>query len=110
MAEQKGKRMNRFELELILGQAVRAAAARLGIYRVAYYSVDELREQIRNKDGNVGDLLESFLRNYWEWWNFLRQMENQGKQGKLDQDEVRQHEHHMSERDESRRLLLEQLP
>ena len=73
--------MNSSEVELLVGEAVRNTAYRLKIPDALFFSVNELRQQIKLKDHKTSDLLEAFISAYWQWFDFHRRIESLGKQG-----------------------------
>lgn len=79
--------MNIYELELLVGQAVRNVGNRLGIPNADFLAVDELRDAIKEKAPKISTLLEAFINTYWEWFDFHRRVETQGKAGNLDGDD-----------------------
>lgn len=102
--------MNLSELETILGQAVRIVATHLGVDNAEFYSVDELRGLVRQENPQVSEPWKSFVNSYWQWFDFGRRIEAQGKQGSLDPDEHGQLVKLMQRRDETRQQLLGVLP
>ncbi len=94
------------ELELLVGDAVRNAAARLGIVDAQFFSVDELRERLKVKDAQASALLEAFINAYWQWFDFHRRVESLGKQGRLDADEHQQLAVLVGQRNQTREALL----
>ena len=98
------------ELEAILGQAVRIVGSRLGIDNAEFYSVDELRECVRLKDNLISQRLEAFVAAYWQWFDFHRRIEAQGKAGNIDSDETGQLQRLIKGRDVTRQELLAALP
>jgi hypothetical protein len=108
MGRQEGgvKFLGGSELELLVGEAVRNTAARLGIADALFFSVDELREQVKVKDPQASSLLEAFINAYWQWFDFHRRVESLGKQGRLDADEHQQLAVLVGQRNRTREALL----
>lgn len=102
--------MNSSELEPILGTAVRNVAARIGMENSAYYSVEELRDWIKEHDRALSECLEAFINAYWQWYDFHRRVEAQGKQGYLDADESQQLAGLVRKRNDTRHALFNSLP
>ena len=102
--------MHLSELETILGQAVRLTGSRVGVENAEFYSVDEIRELVKQKHAQVSEPLESFVNSYWQWFDFHRRIEAQGKEGNLDQDEHGQLAELVKQRNQTRQQLLAVLP
>lgn len=98
------------ELETILGQAVRIVGSRVGVDNAEFYSVDELRDQVKRKNAKISERLEAFVNAYWQWFDFHRRIEAQGKAGSLDRDEDNQLMELVKRRDATRQELLAVLP
>ena len=97
---------NASEIEVLLGEAVRNTAARLGIRDALFFSVDELGKQIELKDSQTSALLKGFIDAYWKWFDFHRRVESLGKQGLLDADEHEQLARLVAQRNQTRQALL----
>ncbi|QEL20616.1 hypothetical protein [Limnoglobus roseus] len=98
------------EVEAILGQAVRNVGSRLDVDDAELYSVDEIRKHVQQKNNQVSERLEAFINDYWQWFNFHRRIEAQGKSGNLDWDENDQLISLIKNRDTARQELLKILP
>lgn len=102
--------MNISELETILGQAVRITGTRVGVENAEFFSVDELLDLVKQKNQQVSERLESFVKSYWQWFHFHLRIESLGKQGNLNQDEHSQLAELVKQRNETRQQLLAVLP
>ena len=96
--------------EIIVCGAVRETALRVGIKDPAYFSVDELQEMVKQKNPQVSERLESFIKIYEELFNFYRSIEEMGKQGDLDIDETEKLIELVETKNQAREQLLAVLP
>ena len=97
------------DLESITKQVVRIVANQLAVSNLEFYSDNELREKIKEKDAGISEKLESFLNRYSTWIDFHRRVEAKQKEGKLSPDETEQLFGLIKDRDESRAALLKKL-
>jgi hypothetical protein len=102
--------INRSELEFLIGDAVKNTASRLGIPNAQFFSLDELREQVKEKDPRASELLEAFIGAFWQWFDFERRVEALRKQGRLATDEHQQLAALVEQKRRTRDALLAYLP
>ena len=67
---------------------------------------EELLEEIKNKDMNISNLLNTFLETYQEWYDFHLKIEKEDKQGNLSSEEYNTLMDLISKRDKTRESLL----
>ena len=67
---------------------------------------EEFLEEIKSKDINISELLNTFLTTYQEWYDFHLRIEKEDKQGNLSTEKYNKLMDLISRRDKTRQLLL----
>jgi len=99
------------EMEVVglLQSAVRQTATKLRNADVEWKSVEELLDEIADRDRETYNLLQSFLNAYIEWFRFHKRIEELGKQGRLDPQEHEELARLVGNRNRTREGILRRL-
>jgi len=103
--------MNISELEVVslLQLAVHETATKLGIADVRWKGVDELLQEIAERDRLTCNELKAFLNAYIEWYRFHKGLEEVGKADNLDMQETAELARLVGVRNETREAILRRL-
>ena len=79
-----------YDVEATLQFAVRYTAQRLLISDTEWKTIHELREEIRQREPEIGRKLAEYIEAYSQWYQWHKSIEQAGKQGVLDTCEQRE--------------------
>lgn len=98
---------SRYELHQIISQAIRITARKLGIKDTEWKFMDELLDEIQNKNKVTSGLLNEFLNAYTAWFTYCEDCQTRGRNPADDSVEKEKYMALIQDRNSTRDKILE---